>query len=143
MLDYGINVALGTDGQGSGSNLDMFDTMKFAGLLQKGVFENSANMESYEVLKMATINGAKALELEKELGSIEEGKVADIIILDLNKETCQPMGNVFSDIIYNAKGSNVETTIINGKILMENRKISNINEKEIFQKCKEIIERIK
>ncbi len=143
MLDYGINVALGTDGQGSGSNLDMFDTMKFAGLLQKGVFENSANMESYEVLKMATINGAKALELEKELGSIEEGKVADIIILDLNKETCQPMGNVFSDIIYNGKGSNVETTIINGKILMENRKISNINEEEIFQKCKEIIERIK
>ena len=143
MLDYGINVALGTDGQGSGSNLDMFDTMKFAGLLQKGVFENSANMESYEVLKMATINGAKALELEKELGSIEEGKIADIIILDLNKETCQPMGNVFSDIIYNAKGSNVETTIINGKILMENRKISNINEEEIFQKCKEIIERIK
>lgn len=143
MLDYGINVALGTDGQGSGSNLDMFDTMKFAGLLQKGVFENSANMESYEVLKMATINGAKALELEKELGSIEEGKVADIIILDLNKETCQPMGNVFSDIIYNAKGSNVETTIINGKILMENRKISNINEEEIFQKCKRIIERIK
>lgn len=143
MLDYGINVALGTDGQGSGSNLDMFDTMKFAGLLQKGVFENSASMESYEVLKMATINGAKALELEKELGSIEEGKVADIIILDLNKETCQPMGNVFSDIIYNAKGSNVETTIINGKILMENRKISNINEEEIFQKCKEIIERIK
>ena len=142
MLDYGINVALGTDGQGSGSNLDMFDTMKFAGLLQKGVFENSANMESYEVLKMATINGAKALELEKELGSIEEGKVADIIILDLNKETCQPMGNVFSDIIYNAKGSNVETTIINGKILMENRKMSNINEEEIFQKCKEVIERI-
>ena len=143
MLDYGINVALGTDGQGSGSNLDMFDTMKFAGLLQKGVFENSANMESYEVLKMATINGAKALELEKELGSIEEGKIADIIILDLNKETCQPMGNVFSDIVYNAKGSNVETTIIGGKILMENKVIGDINEEEIFQKCKRIIERIK
>lgn len=143
MCDKGINVALGTDGQGSGSNLDMFDTMKFAGLLQKGVFENSANMQSYEVLKMATINGAKALELEKELGSIEEGKKADLIIINLDTETCQPMGNIFSDIVYNAKGSNVETTIINGKILMENRKISNVNEEEIFQKCKRIIERIK
>ncbi len=90
MLDKGINVSLGTDGQGSGSNLDMFDTMKFAGLLQKGVFENSANMDSYEVLKMATINGAKALGTEDTLGSIEEGKTADMIILDLDTECCMP-----------------------------------------------------
>ena len=61
MLECGINVALGTDGQGSGSNLDMFEEMKFAALLQKGIYENAKNMESYEVLKMATINGAKAL----------------------------------------------------------------------------------
>ncbi len=90
MLDKGINVSLGTDGQGSGSNLDMFDTMKFAGLLQKGVFEDSANMDSYEVLKMATINGAKALGTEDTLGSIEEGKTADMIILDLDTECCMP-----------------------------------------------------
>ena len=95
MHDKGVNVTLGTDGQGSGSNLDMFETMKFAGLLQKGVFENSANMESYEILKMATINGAKALNMEKSLGSIEEGKIADIIILDLNTETCEPMRKCF------------------------------------------------
>lgn len=67
MVDAGINVALGTDGQGSGSNLDMFDTMKFTALLQKGVFEESKNMDSYEVLKMATINGAKALGLDREI----------------------------------------------------------------------------
>lgn len=95
MHDKGINVTLGTDGQGSGSNLDMFETMKFAALLQKGVFENSANMESYEILKMATINGAKALKMEKSLGNIEEGKLADIIILDLNTETCEPMRKCF------------------------------------------------
>ena len=95
MHDKEVNVTLGTDGQESGSNLDMFETMKFAGLLQKGVFENSANMESYEILKMATINGAKALNMEKSLGSIEEGKIADIIILDLNTETCEPMRKCF------------------------------------------------
>lgn len=67
MLDSGINIALGTDGQGSGSNLDMFDTMKFTALLQKGVFEEAKNMDSYEVLKMATINGAKALGLDREI----------------------------------------------------------------------------
>lgn len=67
ILEHGINVALGTDGQGSGSNLDMFEEMKYAALLQKGIFENSKNMDSYEVLQMATINGAKALGLEDEI----------------------------------------------------------------------------
>lgn len=143
MLDKGINVSLGTDGQGSGSNLDMFETMKFAALLQKGKFENAKNMPAYEVLKMATINGARALKLEDKIGTIEEGKDADLIILDLNTETCQPEGNIFSDIVYNAKGSNVETTIINGRIIMENRQISGINKQEIFEKCVNIINRIK
>ncbi len=91
MLDKGINVSLGTDGQGSGSNLDMFDTMKFTGLLQKGVFEDSKNMDSYEILKMATTNGAKALKLEQKIGTIEEGKDADIIIINLDSVTCNPV----------------------------------------------------
>ena len=142
MIDKGINVSLGTDGQGSGSNLDMFETMKFAALLQKGKYENAKNMEAYEVLKMATINGAKALRLEDKIGTIEVGKDADIIILDLNTETCQPEGNIFSNIVYNAKGSNVTTTIINGKIVMENRQILSINKQEIFEKCTNIINKI-
>lgn len=142
MKDKGINVSLGTDGQGSGSSLDMFDTMKFASLLQKGVFENSKNMESYEVLKMATINGAKALKLEEKVGSIKEGKDADIILLELDTETCNPKGNIFADIVYNAKGSNVKVAIINGKIIMEEREILGINKDEIYKKCEQIIERI-
>ena len=143
MLDAGINVALGTDGQGSGSNLDMFETMKFAALLQKGVFENPRNMDSYEVLKMATINGAKALGLDREIGSIEEGKTADIILLDLNTEVMAPnKGSIFANIVYNAKGSNVSHTIINGKILMEDREFLGIDKYEVFDKCEEIIDRI-
>lgn len=142
MIKQGINVTLGTDGQGSGSNLDLFETMKYTALLQKGIKEDATEMPAYEVLKMATINGAKALELEKEIGSIEEGKCADIIILELNNEVTNPVNDLCSDIVYNAKGYNVDTTIINGKILMENRKIEK-NETEIFEKCKQIINRIK
>lgn len=142
MLKQGINVTLGTDGQGSGSNLDLFETMKYTALLQKGINEDATELPAYEVLKMATINGAKALGLEKEIGSIEEGKCADLIILELNNEVTNPINDICSDIVYNAKGYNVETTIINGKILMENRKIQQ-NETEIFKKCKEIINRIK
>ncbi len=74
MKEHGIVVSLGTDGQGSGSNLDMFETMKFAALLQKGINENPKDMQAYEVLEMATINGAKTLNLEKEIGSIEVRK---------------------------------------------------------------------
>lgn len=123
LIKAGINVSLGTDGQGSGSNLDLFETMKFTALLQKGINEEPKQMPAYEVIKMATINGAKALNKEKEIGSIKEGKKADIIIIDVDDYVVQPINDVFSAIVYNVKGHNVETTIINGKIVMENRKI--------------------
>lgn len=142
MVEEGLCVSLGTDGQGSGSNLDMFETMKFTALLQKGINENPEDLPAYEVLKMATINGAKALNLN-ETGKIEEGKLADLIIINMEETITNPINNIFAEIVYNVKGSNVDTTIINGKVLMENRKISNVNKKGIIQKCEEIINRIK
>ena len=142
MVEEGLCVSLGTDGQGSGSNLDMFETMKFTALLQKGINENPEDLPAYEVLKMATINGAKALNLN-ETGKIEEGKLADLIIINMEETIINPINNIFAEIVYNVKGSNVDTTIINGKVLMENRKISNVNKKGIIQKCEEIINRIK
>ncbi len=123
LVKSGINVTLGTDGQGSGSNLDLFETMKFAALLQKGINEEPKQMPAYEVIKMATINGAKALNKENEIGSIKEGKKADIIIINVDDFVVQPINDIFAAIVYNVKGYNVETTIINGRILMENRKI--------------------
>lgn len=141
-LDNGINVSLGTDGQGSGSNLDMFETMKCAALLQKGINEDATCLTAYEVIKMATINGAKALGIEGKTGSIEEGKNADLIILDLDNVTSQPINDIFSNIVYNAKGNNVIATIANGKILMENRKTNFANEEEIYTKCNEIIKNL-
>lgn len=141
MEENGITVSLGTDGQGSGSNLDLFETMKFTALLQKGITKDPTKLPAYEVLKMATINGAKALGLDA-VGSLEEGKKADIIILNVEEAVSQPVNNIFSEIVYNIKGTNVETTIINGKILMENRKMKKIDEKSIYEECKRIICRI-
>lgn len=140
--ENGINVTLGTDGQGSGNNLDMFEVMSYTALLQKGIYENAKLLPAYEVIKMATINGAKALKVDREIGSIEKGKKADLIILDLNNVATQPINDIFSNIVYNTKGNNVETTIVNGNILMENKKIIGINENEIYKKCGTIIERL-
>ena len=141
-IENGINVSLGTDGQGSGSNLDMFSTMAYTALLQKGINEDATLLPAYDVIKMATINGAKALNADNEIGSIEEGKKADLIILDLETTMTEPINDVFSNIVYNVKPNNVITTIVNGKILMEDRKIEGINEEEVYQKCNSIIRRL-
>jgi len=141
-IDNGINVSLGTDGQGSGNNLDMFTAMAYTALLQKGINENPTLLPAYDVIKMATINGAKALNMQDKIGSLEEGKQADLIIIDLETTMTQPLNDIFSNIVYNTRPNNVITTIVNGNILMEDRKISNINEKEIYQKCRKIIKRI-
>lgn len=117
MQEEGLNITLGTDGQGSGSNLDMFEAMKFTALLQKGINENPKEMPVYDVLKMATINGAKALGLEDKIGSIEEGKEADIIIINMDSVLTKPENNLLAQIVYNVKGTDVETVIVGGKIL--------------------------
>lgn len=142
MIEKGITVSLGTDGQGSGSSLDLFETMKFTALLQKGILEDSRKLNAYEVLKMATINGAKALGLEEKIGSIEENKCADIIILNMEEATLKPINDIFAEIVYNVKGNNVETTIIDGNILMEDRKLKIMSENDVYEECNRIIEKI-
>lgn len=141
-IKNGINVSIGTDGQGSGNNLDMFSSMAYTALLQKGINEDAHLLPAYDVIKMATINGAKALKIDDEVGSIEVGKQADLIIIDLETAITEPINDAFSNIVYNVKPNNVITTIVNGKIVMENREIKGINEKEIFEKCSSIINRI-
>ena len=142
-LSEGINVSLGTDGQGSGNNLDMFETMKIAGLIQGGIHEKENRIGAKDVIKMATINGAKALGLEKEIGSIEKGKKADIIIVNMEEKLDNikmiPNFNVISNLVYNTEGRCVDTTIVDGEILMEDRKIKNINIEEVIKNCKKII----
>lgn len=142
MIEDGINVSIGTDGQGSGSNLDLFEAMKYTALLQKGVTENPKLLPAYEVLKMATINGAKTLGLEDKVGSIEIGKRADIIIINLDTVLTKPVNNIVSEIVYNVKGNNVCTTIVDGNILMEDRKLTKNIENDVALKCDNIIKRI-
>lgn len=132
----GINVAVGTDGQGSGNNLDMFEAMKMAALLQGGIHENEDKIESKDAIKMATINGAKMLGIDKKVGSIDKGKLADIIIVDiapsLDNIKMLPNNNIISNLVYNTAGSNAITTIVNGKILMENRKMKFLQDEKII-----------
>ncbi|MEG2310603.1 MAG: amidohydrolase [Clostridia bacterium] len=141
-LKNNIQVTLGTDGQGSGCNMDMFELMKITPLLQKGINESANILPAYDVLKMATVSGATAL-LMNNRGVIAKQNIADIIIIDLqNNPVTRPVNDIISDIVYNACGTNVVTTISNGKILMENRELKYLNETQIYSKCTEIIERI-
>ena len=125
-MDKGINVCLGTDGVGSGNNMNMFYHMSMVDNLQKGKYLDSTVMSSYKVLKMATINGAKALGMEDDIGSIEVGKKADIIILSLDDIEMVPCVNPIISIVHNMWYNSVDTTIINGNIIMENKKL-NVN----------------
>ena len=140
-MKNGINVALGTDGQGSGNNLDMFETMKIAALAQGGIHENEDRIESKDIIKMATINGAKLLGMEDKIGSVEEGKLADIIIVDISPKLenikMLPNNDIISNLVYNTDGRNVETTIVNGEVLMENRGIKIVDVEKIINNFKE------
>lgn len=118
--DY-ANICLGTDSAGSGNNLNMFYHMSLVDLLQKGKYTRSTVISSYEVLKMATINGAKALGMN-DIGSIEVGKKADIIILDLEDVLTSPHEDLITSIVHNAY-NNVYLTMINGNILMKDKKL--------------------
>lgn len=133
MIKKGVNVGLGTDGSASNNNLNMFEEINLAALINKGYTGNTTSVPAGTAVKMATINGAKALGIGDEVGSIEVGKKADIIILDLNKPHFYPRYNLISSLAYSAQASDVETVIVNGKVLMENYELKTIDlEKVMF-----------
>ncbi|MDH5375223.1 MAG: amidohydrolase [Candidatus Bathyarchaeota archaeon] len=139
MLKEGITVSLGTDSPCSNNTADMFETMKTTAILHKGVNKNPTLMPAQQVLEMATIEGAKALSWEKEIGSIEIGKKADLAIINLNKPHLCPLYNEASHLVYATKSADVETVIINGKIVMENRNLTTLN----IDKVMEVAEKTK
>lgn len=114
-LDNGINIALGTDGAASNNSLNMFAEIRIAALLHKGLTRNAEIIPAYAALKMATINGAKALGRENEIGSLEIGKQADFIVIDTSKPNMKPMNNAISAVVYQANGSEVEQVYISGE----------------------------
>ena len=111
LMGLGVNVGLGTDGAASNNTLDMFEIMKVAALAQKALYFNPKVLSAYEVLRMATVNGAKGLGLE-EVGSLEVGKKADIILINLSKPHLKPLHNIYASMVYSARASDVETVIV-------------------------------
>jgi 5-methylthioadenosine/S-adenosylhomocysteine deaminase len=130
----GITVSLGTDGCASNNNLDMFDSMKVATLLQKYHTGDETAMPAKEVFEMATVNGARSLKVDA--GVVEEGKLADLVLIDLGAPEITPNFDLISNLVYSVNGSIVDTVICDGKILMENRVVP--GEEEVIEKAIEI-----
>ena len=143
MIAAGMEVGLGTDGPaGSNNNLDMVEEMASAARLQKVTRNDPKAISAREVLRLATIGGAQVLGLADKIGTLERGKRADIVIIDLQQPRVQPVYSVESAIVYGASGSAVVTTIVDGKILMRRRALTTLDETEIIAKAKEYREKI-
>jgi len=137
-----LTIALGTDGASSNNNLSMIEELRLASLLHKGVNTNPEILPASEAIKMATINGAKALGLENEIGSLEPGKKADLVILNTRLSNVWPPHDPYSLIAYCANDSNVYTTIINGQIIMKDRQFMTIDSREVLSDAKESLVQI-
>jgi 5-methylthioadenosine/S-adenosylhomocysteine deaminase len=127
MLRHGITVGIGTDGCASNNDMDMFREMDTTAKIHKVTSLDPTVMSAETVLKMATIGGAKVLRLDKLIGSIEAGKQADIILVDMNQPHLTPLYNCYSQLVYAARGADVKTSIINGRIVMEDRRLRTID----------------
>lgn len=131
MLAACIPVSLGTDGAASNNSLDMFSEMKFAALLSKVHKLDPTALPAQVVLEMATINGAIALGLQDKIGSLEMGKKADIVMVDMEKPHLAPLHNVISHLVYSAVGGDVDTVVVDGKVLMRERRVLTLDEVKV------------
>jgi 5-methylthioadenosine/S-adenosylhomocysteine deaminase len=134
MLDRGISVSLGADGAPCNNRLDMFTEMRTAALLQKALHGPEV-LPAERALKMATLDGARALGLADEIGSLEAGKRADVIVVDLNNLHAAPEADVVSSLVYSAQASDVRTTIIDGSIVMRDRELTMMNERDVISEA--------
>ena len=140
----GMRVGLGTDGPaGSNNDLDMMEEMDLASKLQKTYRVDPRALGSKGALEMATIEGARALHMEKEeIGSLGTGKKADLVILNLDVPNAVPMYDVYSQIVYALKASEVETVIVGGKTLLKNGKLLTVDEAQAMAKGKQYAQKI-
>ena len=141
-LDAGINVCLGTDGCGSNNSLNMFQEMNAAALAYKGANRQARCIGAADVLKMATLNGAKAIGREGELGEIREGALADLVLLRLNEPQFIPANNLVSGLVYSAKGSEVDTVLVDGRVLLRDGKLTTIDENRVYGEIRKITARL-
>lgn len=139
MVERGVNVGIGTDGCASNNNLDMMEEMHICALIHKGALRNPSVLPAEECLKMATVNGARALGWKY---GIEEGALADVIAIDLHDIRMIPRHSIASNIVYSASSSSVLHVVVNGEILMENRRLLKIDEGRIREEAQRVAEKI-
>lgn len=132
LLDKGVTVGLGTDGAASNNNLDMLEEVRLAALIHKGVHNDPTLISAAKVLEMATCMGARAVFLEKEIGAIREGLKADLILMDLDKPHLTPRQEIDSHIVYSAQSADVSLVMVDGKILVEDGKLTTIDEERVL-----------
>lgn len=137
MMDAGIRVCIGTDGAASNNALNMFHEMNMLGLIHKGANKKAQCVSAEQVLKAATIDGARALGMGNQTGSLAVGKQADLILLDLSVPQFKPANNLISGLVYSANGSEVRTVIAGGKVLMEEGELRTMDAEEVFREVEE------
>jgi len=142
MLKEDLPVGLGTDGAASNNDLSMWEEMDTAAKLHKLISNDPKVVSAEEAFEMATIRGARALHLEKEIGSIEKGKRADLVVVDLDDLNQTPYYNIYSDLVYAAKAADVRTVIIEGRVVMRDRRLLTLNEATIKADARRYRERI-
>jgi 5-methylthioadenosine/S-adenosylhomocysteine deaminase len=142
LIRAGIHVGLGTDSAVSNNDLDLFQEMDSAVKLQRAVRQDYRALNAHQVLEMVTREGAAAIHMEREIGSLETGKRADLIVVGLDETELQPVYNYESQLVYMVKGRDVQTSIVNGRVLMENRKVLTMNENAIRKETESFRQRI-
>jgi cytosine/adenosine deaminase-related metal-dependent hydrolase len=136
MLEKGVNVALGCDGGPSNNDYDLIREMKLAAIIHKAVTHDPLIVPAETVLEMATINGARALGLEHEIGSLEVGKKADVVVIDLDKLHTTPSPNPISTLVYTATGGEVDTVLVDGKIVVQGGRLLSMDEGEVKRQAR-------
>ena len=142
-LAAGVNLSLGTDGAASNNDLDMFEAMRQASFLAKLASGNPTAVPAQVALDLATIGGAKALGMEKLIGSLEPGKRADLITVSMSAARQTPMYDAVSHIVYVTRGDDVRNTIVNGKVLMRDRKVTTLNEADVIAQAKALAQKVR
>lgn len=145
LLKSGVNVGLGTDGAPCNNTNDLLQEMKLAAIIHKAVSYDPTIITAEQVLEMATINGAKALGLQDQIGSLEVGKKADFVVVDMRKVHLQPWYSPVSAIVYSVTGRDVEMVVVDGKVVVEGGKLTTMDEEAVWKeaewRAKEIVKR--
>jgi 5-methylthioadenosine/S-adenosylhomocysteine deaminase len=139
----GVNVGIGTDGAASNNDLDMFEAMRQAAFQQKLISMDPTAISAPEALEMATIGGARVLGQQARVGSLEVGKRADVIVVGMSKARQTPLFDPVSQIVYASRGDDVETTIVNGKVLMRNRKLLTLDETRVLRDARAAADQVR